>query len=215
MESTSLYIRIFALHWGLSGGLTFLYFRAIVKLIHKSHWLAISICMALHNEATAIWPPFGWWHFQSHFLAWELLYLIPISPNYSQAGCPNNNKLLSKPMMVHLTDGHVCHFPDNKYHGANMGSIWVLSAPDGSHVGPMNLAIRVAAVGCQPDEPLASLVTTKSIINVYGSKGRLFRFMYRTSVSQDYRTTPEQFQNNWNILIIILWSVSTRQAPGV
>ena len=27
-------------------------------------------------------------------------------------------------------------------HGANMGPTWVLSAPDGPHVGPMNLAIR-------------------------------------------------------------------------
>ena len=34
-------------------------------------------------------------------------------------------------------------FPDSKVHGANMGPNWVLSAPDGPHVGPMNLAIRV------------------------------------------------------------------------
>ena len=34
-------------------------------------------------------------------------------------------------------------FPDNKVHGANMGPTWVLSAPDGPHVGPMELAIRV------------------------------------------------------------------------
>ena len=32
--------------------------------------------------------------------------------------------------------------PDSKVHGANMGPIWVLSAPDGPHVGPTNLAIR-------------------------------------------------------------------------
>ena len=32
--------------------------------------------------------------------------------------------------------------PDNKDHGANMGPIWVIAAPDGPHVGPMNLAIR-------------------------------------------------------------------------
>ena len=32
--------------------------------------------------------------------------------------------------------------PDNKVHGANMGSTWVLSAPDGPHVGPMDLAIK-------------------------------------------------------------------------
>ena len=30
----------------------------------------------------------------------------------------------------------------SKVHGANMGPTWVLSAPDGPHVGPMNLAIR-------------------------------------------------------------------------
>ena len=32
--------------------------------------------------------------------------------------------------------------PDSKVHGANMGPTWVLSAPDGPHVGPKNLAIR-------------------------------------------------------------------------
>ena len=32
--------------------------------------------------------------------------------------------------------------PDSNVHGANMGPTWVLSAPDGPHVGPMNLAIR-------------------------------------------------------------------------
>ena len=32
--------------------------------------------------------------------------------------------------------------PDSKAHGTNMGPTWGLSAPDGPHVGPMNLAIR-------------------------------------------------------------------------
>ena len=31
---------------------------------------------------------------------------------------------------------------NSKVHGANMGPTWVLSAPDGPHVGPMNLAVR-------------------------------------------------------------------------
>ena len=34
------------------------------------------------------------------------------------------------------------HNPDSKVHGTNMGPTWVLSAPDGPHVGPMNLAIK-------------------------------------------------------------------------
>ena len=32
--------------------------------------------------------------------------------------------------------------PDSMVHGTNMGPTWVLSAPDGPHVGPMNLAVR-------------------------------------------------------------------------
>ena len=34
--------------------------------------------------------------------------------------------------------------PDRKVNGANMGPTWVLPAPDGPHVGPMNPAIRDA-----------------------------------------------------------------------
>ena len=37
---------------------------------------------------------------------------------------------------------HSLFNPDSKVHGANMGLTWVLSDPAGSHVGPMNLAIR-------------------------------------------------------------------------
>ena len=40
---------------------------------------------------------------------------------------------------LHLLEG----YPDSKVYGANMGPTWVLSAPDGPHVGPMNFAIRV------------------------------------------------------------------------
>ena len=35
------------------------------------------------------------------------------------------------------------NYPESKVHGTNMGPTWVLSAPDGPHVGPMNLAIRI------------------------------------------------------------------------
>ena len=33
-------------------------------------------------------------------------------------------------------------YPDSKVHGANIGPTWVLPAPDGPHMGPMNLAMR-------------------------------------------------------------------------
>ena len=37
---------------------------------------------------------------------------------------------------------HINNTPDSKVHGANAGPTWVLSAPDGPHIGPVNLAIR-------------------------------------------------------------------------
>ena len=36
-------------------------------------------------------------------------------------------------------------FPDSKVLGANMGPTWVMSAPDGPRVDPVNLAIRVTS----------------------------------------------------------------------
>ena len=53
---------------------------------------------------------------------------------------------------LHSTSHILCHLisnttfitkiPYSKVHGVNMGPTWVLSAPDGPHVGPMNLAVR-------------------------------------------------------------------------
>ena len=45
-------------------------------------------------------------------------------------------KILTLNMLNHFNDNN----PESKVHGANMGPTWVLSAPDGPHVGPMNLA---------------------------------------------------------------------------
>ena len=60
-------------------------------------------------------------------------------------------------------------FPDSKVHGANMGPTWVLSVPDGPHVGPMNLAIRVAAgsVEDKPGEPTRIKDCLKHKIYIY------------------------------------------------
>ena len=37
-------------------------------------------------------------------------------------------------------------YSDSKVHVANMGPTWVLEAPGGPHVGPMNIAIRLVGV---------------------------------------------------------------------
>ena len=36
--------------------------------------------------------------------------------------------------------------PDNKVLGANMGPTWVLPAPDGPHIGPINFTIGVILI---------------------------------------------------------------------
>ena len=51
-----------------------------------------------------------------------------------------NSKYFSGSLNRHWT---IERFTDSKVHGANMGPTWVLSAPEGRHVGPINLAIRV------------------------------------------------------------------------
>ena len=50
------------------------------------------------------------------------------------------------------------NIPDSKVHGTNMGPTWVLPAPDGPHVGPMNLAIwNRAALEPSVDTPCVAL----------------------------------------------------------
>ena len=46
-------------------------------------------------------------------------------------------------MLQHMWFDRICEYnPDSKVHGAIVAPTWVLSAPDGPHVGPMNLVIR-------------------------------------------------------------------------
>ena len=49
---------------------------------------------------------------------------------------------LSSAGHMHIQNSRLVITPDSKVHGSYMGPTWVLSAPDGPHVGPMNLAIR-------------------------------------------------------------------------
>ena len=65
-------------------------------------------------------------------------------------------------------------YPDSKVHGAKMGPTWVLSAPDGPNVGPMNLAIRV-------------------LIHRFAQQSRLLGFMTILPMSS-------VFQNRWDRL---------------
>ena len=48
--------------------------------------------------------------------------------------------------------GPVITHPDSKVHGANMVPIWVLSAPGGAHVGPIDLAFRALYYLCNTQQ---------------------------------------------------------------
>ena len=61
--------------------------------------------------------------------------------------------------------------PDSKVHRANMGPTWVLSAPDGPHVGPMNL---LSGKGSRPISVIANEVGETYSCN----KLREVKYMY-------------------------------------
>ena len=65
-------------------------------------------------------------------------------PSYIYIGNPYTGKIfiLGAPQVAHMVLTVAMTIPDSKVHEANMGPTWVMSAPDGSHVGPINLAIR-------------------------------------------------------------------------
>ena len=66
--------------------------------------------------------------------------------SYSSIGSTNGLALSRWQAIIWTNDGYFTDvYPDSKVHGVNMWPTWVLSAPDGPHVGPINLAIRVYA----------------------------------------------------------------------
>ena len=48
-------------------------------------------------------------------------------------------------------------YPDGKVLGAQVGPTWVLWAPGGPHLGPMNLAIRVGLLNLHCDNVFRSI----------------------------------------------------------
>ena len=116
------------------------------------------------------WDPLifiqGWYLFTISVpkLCWKCTHLK------SQPHLPRHNELMCwcamesrRILCVHnqeFTSVWWRTFPDIKVHGANMGPTWILSAPDGPRVGPMNLAFSV--VSCQnfPYNNVALLIST-------------------------------------------------------
>ena len=53
--------------------------------------------------------------------------------------------------------------PDSKVHGANMGPNWVLSSPNGPHVGPMSLALRDTCILTNCDKTMCCRVVVNKM----------------------------------------------------
>ena len=68
--------------------------------------------------------------------------------------------------------------PDSKVHGANMGPTWVLSAPDGPHVGPMNLAIRDTSASNINIRSRVQFTVHKAAMQTYTQHSLSFRFSH-------------------------------------
>ena len=108
-----------------------------------------------------------------HRLTWELL-IWPFKANISgiwlKINVFHSLRCICKCHLWHI--GNFCQdsIPDSKVHGANMGLTWVLSAPDGPHVGPMNLAIRDVLISLQfrdsTGKPINVLFTAPSVTSI-------------------------------------------------
>ena len=72
-------------------------------------------------------------------------------------------------------------YPNSKVNGVNMGPTWVLSAPDGPHVGPMNPCYQ----GKATDEleqatraPATMVLTINNLIQSQGGGGGYFSHLF-------------------------------------
>ena len=80
------------------------------------------------------------------FIQWQAYCLILVDWNrMTNSGCPvaENWPTHNYHDSIELSIEPSGDCPDSKVHGTNMGPTWVLSAPDGPHVDPMSLAIKV------------------------------------------------------------------------
>ena len=78
--------------------------------------------------------------------------------------------------------------PDNKVHGANMGPTWVLSAPDGPHVGPMNVAgVLIRRASGATHDNTAEVMTTLDLHMSLGLVSLQWRHDERHGVSYHRR----------------------------
>ena len=97
--------------------------------------------------------------------------------------------------------------PDNKDHGANIGPTWVPLAPRGSHVGPMNLAIR--RVPRPPHPPSMSIAFRYFEMGNWSLNYALtaFDLILQITLAQPFQL--HCFKEHWDVLHSYLCNITT------
>ena len=109
--------------------------------LHKGGGSRLFMTMTM----TIWWPRSGVWIYQ---IVTGVTSVIGV-PSTHLVRCVDVDKTKqSKRRLWWSITWFIVYYPDSMVHGANVGPTWVLSAPDGPHVGPMNLAIRECWVDC-------------------------------------------------------------------
>ena len=105
-------------------------------------WLSLIPVWISNHMAIKVWDEITYPFPNANGLHWKL--------SACQLQVQSVMEILSKWWYLYFSDIlWYLAVPDSKVHGANMGPTWVLSAPDGPHVGPMNLAIWGVITGLQ------------------------------------------------------------------
>ena len=85
-------------------------------------------------------------YFRSWRIFWNFLQTMPVILSYSVQNyrIGHIKSMLCANVILRVFSWRRISdvVPESKVQGANMGPTWVLSSPDGPHVGPMNFAIR-------------------------------------------------------------------------
>ena len=69
-------------------------------------------------------------------------------------------------------------YSDRKVHVANMGPTWVLSAPGGPHIGPMNLAIGLVMQNARVSIPYSYQDIPNPVCSTKNKSGACFVFSF-------------------------------------
>ena len=105
---------------------------------------------AYHTSINALWPSDVIWRHRYESSLAQVMSCCMIAPSHhlNQCWLIINDDLWCSPKSNFTAGTRILHqnilggvVPDSKVHGANMGPTWVLSAPPGPHIGPMNFAI--------------------------------------------------------------------------